>query len=579
MTAAILFFYYYSSGAAPTPTPVVSTTYPAIVDVDVQFLSPVQYLLAEDGTPLLAEDDVVLLSEEPSNTWVSLIRDVRTSEAIVLEYGIKGSTPEDRIADSGVLTFALNNGAWNSEATLGLYSPLHTDTRSGFDLNVPIRMVLTRPAQAPYYKFYGRLGNTSVVPGVHAERLVRCTALDIMDDYARVQMPPVAVQFDSDGATLIQRIIQALPEELQPANSVFETGLESMPVALDDLASSSVTIREAMNHVCMSEFGRLYVTGTTAEPGGLLSYANRHSASLNPFVFCTFTGADIADGGLVVPGSRDDIVSKVSVTTHPTRPLAGFEVLYSLEHSSLLIQNGEVFTGLVGAYRDPLNLATQIGGTNMQQPLVDTFDRQDYSMNSSQDGTGTDLTADFTVFADFSSGTEAAFTIQNNSGVPGYVTSLKVLGQGIYRTQAPYSVGVPTTGYGQNVMQIDMPYQGSVNVARSIANYLSTTYSRPLARVYSVTFLANRTATWLANAIIGEIGTRIKISETVTGITDEEFLINGVRLEIQPSARTPLIWCTWYLEPALTQRMWQLGVPGSMELGGDGAVGTAILGF
>ncbi len=577
--AAFLFLYYYSGGGAVSPPTPVVETYPALVDVDLQFLSPYQYLLAEDGTPLLAEDGEPLLSEAPSNTWVSVFTDVRTSAPIVVEYGIKGSTPADRIASSGTMDFSLNNGAWNSAGTLGLYSPLHPDARAGFDLNVPIRLILTQPSQAPYYKFYGRLGNTTVIPGAHAERLVHCTALDLMDDYARVQMPPIAVQFDSDGGTLINRIMQALPDDLQPPLIATQTGLETMPIAFDDIASSDMTIREVMNNVAMSEFGRLVIVGSSAEPGGLLVYSNRHYASMNPSIFCEFTGADIAAGGMVVPGSRDDIINKVQVTAHPTRPLTGFQILYSLENSALLVQNGEVFTGLVGAYRDPLNLASQIGGTNMQQPLVDTFDRRDYSMNTSQDGTGTDLTPFFTVSADFSSGTSAAFTITNNSGTPGYVTKLQVLGQGIYRTDSTIIKTVPGTSFGQNDMQIDMRYQGNLNVVRSVASYLSVTYSRVLARVYSITFLANRNRTWLALAIIGEPNYRIKISEEVTGITDEEFIINGVRLEIVPSARTPLIYCTWYLEPALSQRMWQLGVPGSMELGGNGAVGTAILGF
>jgi hypothetical protein len=104
-----------------------------------------------------------------------------------------------------------------------------------------------------------------------------------------------------------------------------------------------------------------------------------------------------------------------------------------------------------------------------------------------------------------------------------------------------------------------------------VANYLSATYSQALNRVTSVTFLANRTLFWLAYAIIGEIGYRVKITEDVTGIADAEYTIRSVRLEIVPGSKSPQIWCTWYLEPALSLQMWALGT---------GALGsTTTLGF
>lgn len=568
MNAAILFFFYYSSGGVapppPDPGPEPDLTF---VSVDIQYLASSQSLLAEDGTELLAEDDDSILSEAPSDEWVSLINDVRTSEPIVLDYGIKGVTPADRIANAGSLSFALNNGEWNSAGTIGYYSPAHPDHRDGFDLNVPIRMVLTQNTQAPFYKFYGRLGNVSVEPGVHAGRVVHCTALDIMDDYARAKMPPIEMQFDSNGSELLERILEALPDELQPALTYLEPGLEDMPVAFDNIDAHDMTVREAMNDVCLSEFSQIYITGSGAEPGGQLHYANRHHTTSNAFVFCSFTADDIAVGGLEVPASRDDIVNKVQVTTYPLRIGSEPQVLYSLESASLAIQNGETFTGLYGAYRDPDNISTHVGGTDMLQPVA----YRDYTMNTTADGSGIDITGSFDVTADFASGTGVRFTIVNRGGIVGYVTKLLVYGTGIYRTQSTYDTEVLSATYGQNVMQVDMPYQSSINIGRSIANYLSATYSQAQNRVSSVTFLANRTLEWLSYAIVGDVGYRVKLSEDVTGITDAEYTIRSVRMEIVPGAKCPQIWCTWYLEPALSLQMWALGT--------GALVSTTTLGF
>ena len=88
--------------------------------------------------------------------WTSVLSDVRTSENVACEYGIRGSGPDDLIADSGSLRFALNNGEWNSVSTLGYYSLLHSSKRSGFDYRIPVRLRITYGGTT-FYKFVGKL--------------------------------------------------------------------------------------------------------------------------------------------------------------------------------------------------------------------------------------------------------------------------------------------------------------------------------------------------------------------------------------------------------------------------------------
>jgi hypothetical protein len=485
------------------------------------------------------------------SSWVS-VADVRTVEPPVLEYGIRGSAPDDRIADAGALTFALNNGAWNAAGTLGWYSPLQAIRRGGFDFNIPVRLVLTY-AGTPYYKFYGRLGNISVVPGAHEERLVRCTALDLIDDYARLPVPALDAQFNQRGDQLVQAVLDALPADLQPPLRAIETGLDTHPIAFDNLHEETITVREALNEICLSDLGKLYMVGTTAEPGGLLVYRNRHYAALNPTVAFAFDN-DMARGGLMVPGSRDDLISTLQVFTHPTRVDTGAStVLYALETTATLVQPGEVNDTLFGPYRDPANPGDRVGGTHMVPPVAVT----DYTMNSAQDGTGLDVTANFTVAASFT-GSGVRFTITNNGAVAGYVTKLQCRGDGIYRFTAVVEK-VVDAAYGERLLQLDMPFQSNVNVGADMATYLAMQLSQPLARVTSVTFLANLTPAMMTAALQCEPGSRIAITEDVTGLDAQEFVINGVRLEFQP-ASTMLLWCTWYLEPADVQRYWIWGL-------------------
>jgi hypothetical protein len=494
--------------------------------------------------------------------WRDVTRDVRTSVQPSWRYGIEGSDPSDRIADAGVLTFALNNGDWNTGAKMGWYSPLNTLKRGGFDYNIPVRVVVAN-AGTLYYKFEGKLSNVHVTPGTHEDRLVQCTAVDLMDDYANVPAPALPAQFNKRGDELVNTILDAIDPSLQPPARAIDTGLDVHPLAFDNVRENEMTVREMLNEVCLSDLGRLFFMGSTS--GWRVVYRNRHYTALNTTVDVSVQD-EIARGGLDVPGSRDDIISDVQVTVHSTRTdTVATTVLYSLETTTTLIDPGETKTPF-GPYRDP-DTGEQIGGMD-QQPLAP---HTDYEMNSASDGSGTDLTATFTATAG-SDGGGVKFTVTNNGSVSGYVTKLQQRGRGIHR----FPVVIPkkvNNGFGR-LLQLDMPFQSSVNVGDDIATYLAELLSRPLARVNSITFLANQSPAMMTAALACEPGSRIAVTEQVTGLNVEQFTILSVSYRMQPAAEESLLWCTWFLEPASTQRFWVMGVPGSSEIGV-----TTIVGF
>lgn len=499
--------------------------------------------------------------------WVSVLTDVRTIEPPAWRYGISGSDPSDRIADAGVMTFALNNGEWNSAHTLGWYSPLNAVKRGGFDFNIPVRMLITYAGQT-WYKFLGKLSNLHVTPGAKEDRMVHCTAVDLMDDYANLPAPALDAQFGQRGDELVTTILDAVPTDLQPAARDIDVGLEVHPLAFDTLREEEMSVREALNQVCLSDLGRLYIVGSSVPPGGQLVYRNRHYAALNPSVQFAFN-ANIARGGLDVPGSRDDLVSKVQVFVHSTRTdPSPTTVLYDLQTTTTLIAPGETNSFLFGPYRDPNNPGDRIGARD-QQPIVAYTD---YMMNSSTDGTGVDLTPNFTATASFT-GAGVRFTITNTGNFSGYVTKLQARGRGIYRFTVVIEKTV-TAEYGLRVMQVDMPFQSNVNVGDDVATHLASTLSKPLARVRSVTFLANLSPAAMTAALSLEPGSaRVSVTEEVTGLVAEEFTVLSVAYQLVPAARTPLLWCTWTLEPVSTQRFWILGLAGASELGTSTWVG------
>lgn len=495
-------------------------------------------------------------------TWTDVSDDVLDS--LSLEYGIREDDPTKRVSDSGDMTFVLDNAETNSAGTVGLYAPLNVAVRHGFGFNTEFR-VRFGYGDLFSYKFRGRLAEIDVTPGIYGRLDVACKTLDWMDQAASLDLPDIPAQVDQREDQIVDLILGGLDVVDQPAASVIETGLETFTIALDGGAADTQRpkVRDELIRLSLSGFGYGYTKGDQTQ-GGTFMWENRHHRAANPAVLYTLTDDMILGDGLVVPGSRDDIYSTVQAFLRPTRVDANpTTVLFSLQTVQTLIQPGDTNDTIFGPYRDPAT-NDQIGGLDAQVPIATT----DYTMNSASDGGGSDLTANFTVTAS-ATGLGVRFSIVNNGPTPGYVTKLQLQGKGIYRYDAMIEVAVPNS-FGAHPLPFEMTYQGNVNVAGDIAHYLAQILANPLSHIRSVRFMANDNYAAMEAAIMREPGDRIAVSETVTGI-DDQFTINGVRLELQGGG---ILYCTWWLQPASTQRFWLWGVPGSSEWGD-----TTVYGF
>lgn len=478
--------------------------------------------------------------------------DVRDQVPIVASYGIQGSTPNDRIASTGELDFALDNSVSNSAGVQSYYSPLSSSKRSGYDFNVPVRFTLTHGATSGV-KFRGKLSEIMPTPGVDADLLVPCKALDWFDEAATLDLPDLPVQLNKRGDEIVTSILDGLAAVDQPVARDIETSLETFAVALDGGATGSrPRVRETLNQVCLSDAGYCYLLGD-----GTIRFENRHHRALNTTVEITLDGSVLASGGIIVPGSRDDIYSLVQIFVKPTAvDAAATTVVFSLENTTTLVQPGVTLGTIFGPYRDPSNRDI-IGGIETVDPAATT----DYTMNSAQDGSGSDLTASFTVTAS-RTGRGVRFTVTNTGAVAGYITKLQLRGKAVYRYDAMVEVAV-AGAYGTRALQVVMPFQNNVNMAEDWASFLANILSTPFAHVRSVTFCASKSTALMAAAILREPGDRIAISEIVTAV-DAPFTINSVRLECQPGG---IVWCTWGLEPASAQQYWLWGIDGSSNWG------------
>lgn len=456
--------------------------------------------------------------------------------SVICSYGIEGSDPGDRVASTGYLRFNLDNSEKNSAETVGYYSPFHPNKASGFDFNIPISFWLQFGSNLRY-KHRGKLADIVPVPGKYGERIVKCQSLDWMDDAARIDTPDLAAVTSKRADELLTTLMAAL--DTPPDDTDFDTGISTFAYAFDGGTGQRQKVREELNKIAMSEQGYIYIKGDATQ-GGTLKFEARGARTANVTTALTFN-EDMMRDGLIVVGGRDEVYRTVQVVVHPTTvDASATTVLFALDDTNTLVKAGETLTTLFGPYRNP-DTNEICGGTAMVSPAATT----DYTMNSQADGLGTDLTANFTVTASYTGQGVRYTAITNGGGTDGYITKLQARGKGVYRSDVVVEKTV-TGSYGDRVLRLDLPYQTSVNTANKIATNLTTLLSTPAARVRSVKFCANRSDDFMNAAILREPGDRIAITETVTGLNADLFVINRVTLELDQNG---VLWCQWDLVP------------------------------
>jgi hypothetical protein len=187
-------------------------------------------------------------------------------------------------------------------------------------------------------------------------------------------------------------------------------------------------------------------------------------------------------------------------------------------------------------------------------------------------------------------GNGVRWSITNNSGQVAYITKLQARGKGVYDFETTVAEAEDATlaaDFGEQVAVIDLPYQSDPAVGQSTAEYLLGLYGPQEIGIWSLGTAGSselgvttqlsyfnrssvgsvqvrpRTAALQTQILAREVGDRIAIEETVTGL-QASFYIQAVALEVVAPG-IPSV--TWTLAPADTQAYWALGETGYSELG------------
>lgn len=495
--------------------------------------------------------------------WIDITADVRADSNIDLSYGIRGSGVQDRVATTGTLQFVLDNGPTNSGHTIGYYSPAHANCRPGFTLGMRVRLKITYAPVGSSYRFVGSIDKVTPQAGVRGGYTSDCIAVDWMDEAARYQVSGIGIQLNKRADEIMTTLVETI--HTQPSGfHVINPGVDTFPYSLDNVQDESTTALSIFQNIAMSGLDLIYLKSDQVQ-GGLLYYEPR---SYRASITSNMQNFENTMDDVVAVTTRANIINKVQVEVHPRKVDSTDDVvLFTLDSAVTIGPNS--FAILTLPLRDPNQLAQRAGGTDFRTLIPGAAGIGDYTLNTMDDGSGTDITASAVVerISGESSSNSITLKVTNTSGSSGFVTFLQQKGRGIYDYNTvvlKQSLDTLISLYGQRGVTINMPFQVDAEVGGQVGAYILTLYSGLKLNITKLTILGNWSDALMTAVLLRDISDRIGVVETVTGVSlMRAYFINGIDLTISRGRKFVM---SFVLTPADTTVYWELETVGRGEL-------------
>jgi hypothetical protein len=202
-----------------------------------------------------------------------------------------------------------------------------------------------------------------------------------------------------------------------------------------------------------AELGSFFV----AADGKATFYSRRHSAS--PVL--NLTSADLLKD-ISIPQPWEVVRNSIRIFARP-RVVRSNQILWTLADAPAISAGGTLDVWATYQYN------------NISVPAVNTaVSSSDYLMNTAADGSGSNVSSDFTVtLTDF--GETGKISITNGGGATGYVTLLQVTGDAIDAPDPSLLIQEDTTSqglYGRAVFTLDNPWLQSTSTANDFSIWL-----------------------------------------------------------------------------------------------------------
>jgi hypothetical protein len=491
-----------------------------------------------------------------SGDWTDVSADVVRAVDITGDYGMQDAAPTTRVAGAGSMTFVLDNSTNNSAGKIGYYSPGHTNCRSGFQTGITVRLIVNYDS-IQYVKFYGRIPGDGIKidDGLYGSRRVNVEVRDFMEQAAihDLYLPELVQNKRIDD---IVPLINA-NMKIQPLSTLLNVGDDTFGAAFDTVRQKTRALTEYQK-LALSELGYIYsvpdnqyneclvVEGRSTRYNSPTVSTVTLETALSGYLLKEDAGHLLLESGgkiilnqqtaISLDGMQTDmnvshgahLTNIVQATVYPRLIDSSPVILFSLS-SPIKIAAGETKTGYNVTYKDPTNRIQTVCGKNMIDPVATT----DYLMNTLEDGTGTDKTANLAVNATY--GVEGAtYTLTNSSASDCYITKLNARGIGIYIPDPVTYIASDDTSeltHGAIDLSMDLKYQDDPDHSALYANINLNNYKDPKTVIEDVSFFANRSTNLMYAFLQIGIGDRVHLSETVSGV-DGDYFIQGTSFNI-----------------------------------------------
>lgn len=290
--------------------------------------------------------------------------------------------------------------------------------------------------------------------------------------------------------------------------------LDILPYIFHRSGERSGSGYEEMNRIALSVFDYVYT-----DRNGYLVAQHREERVQETTVQFTIQ-SDLVDLDYIRDRSRG--YDKITAITHPVKVGVAEETAFALE-APIRINPGDSYT-LIAKYTEPsstrpcglINPVALATGTNVQFGSLDN-------------GTAGDLNNDLSITDNFySAAAEIVFT--NNGDRLGFLNEVTITGY-LLRFYNPVETTKVINANGTRFFRYDLPLQDSEIFAENANEMIANIYNQSSGLGVRVKFRGN-TLTTFGYFIAGDLGKRMKITETVTGASNFEGYINKLKWDL-----------------------------------------------
>lgn len=191
------------------------------------------------------------------------------------------------------------------------------------------------------------------------------------------------------------------------------------------------------------------------------------------------------------------------------------------------------------------SMLAQAASNDMAYHHLALFDKVLAASDFAYINSGTNATVDYSISA---GGTSPQFTAVNNLNENAYILETSLYGK-LLTDLNPITIEAQDTDsqrvYGKSVLDLDMTYQDAASVARQTASDLLADLKDPNTRVDYVEFIGNHNSDTMTAFLNVEPGDRVAITEEMTGLATDEFIVNGVQYVITSPDITNVRWIVY----------------------------------